>query len=108
MLHAVLQARIACTHSPRQAATRLLRLRYGPPGDTGFPLRLRRQLWPAGWPRPAREEHGTADELTRGDAGLVADEVELGRRDARRRGLDDEAARDRAVLQIRPGVVDFF
>ena len=40
--------------------------------------------------------------------GLFADEMELCRRDARRRWRENERPRDRVIVQVRPGALDFF
>ena len=41
-------------------------------------------------------------------AGLLPDEPELCRRDARRRGQEDERPRDRLIVQVRPRAVNFW
>ena len=52
--------------------------------------------------------HGATSRRIRAALGLVADETELCRWDARRRGQEDERARDRVIVQVRPRALDFF
>ena len=53
-------------------------------------------------PRP-NAPHGATSRRN----GLVADKSKLCRRDARRRRRDHEPARDRPIVQLRPGVFNF-
>ena len=87
-----------------------------PTEGTPRPTALRGDL-AAPWPRsPRRCAYGwsaTTNDSS-GPAGVIilwtlfVDEPELCRRDARRRGLDDEAPRDRVIVQVRPRAFDFF
>ena len=52
--------------------------------------------------------HGATSRRIRAALGLVADETEVCRWDARRRGQEDERVRDRVIVQVRPRALDFF
>ena len=66
----------------------------------------------AAYARPgARHDHHAAETLARAALaprqGLFGDEMELCRRDARRRWLNDEPADDRVIVEIRPCAFNF-